>query len=482
MHLACLLPCPWATKLASQDVFEGQNSGHAVLANWLSKRNHCFSMALKKVVSDLFCASQYSSRIPDSGVDSIRVTVFGLGLGYDSGNDIEVCPGLRIIRVLLPLFLLAVFSVYLYINYASLPTAAGAAMPFLPYLLAALAVLLSVYFNQGRLLHLSLLLLLLFVGIDQAWLQPVVDFAVVAVLLPVLILVLMLVPEQGVTSGRAFAVHALVLLGLAFMWWLSDHEPAWVSTYFLTEWLPARYFDWTQIPQSALLSAGVVFLSLLMVLALRQDVVTAAGLGVFLTLMVLFHEQTQVSSRVVFTSTAFLLILFSVLQLSWRMAYLDELTGLPGRRALREKLRGLMGIYAIAMVDVDHFKKFNDRYGHDTGDEVLRMVAAKLKQVSGGGSAFRYGGEEFTLVFPGKGVDDAKPYVEAVRETIANTAFVVNRQSGGRKPAAKNKTVKITASMGLADSITNASTDATLKQADKALYKAKKRGRNRVSL
>ena len=393
-----------------------------------------------------------------------------------------MCLGLRIIRVLLPVLLLAVFAVYLRINYASLPPAVGSAMQLLPFMLAALSLLFAIYFNQGRLLHLSLLLLLLFVALDRTWLESAIHVAVVGVLLPVLILFRMLLPEQGVTSGRAFVMHAAVLIGLAAMWWLTDHEPAWLNDYFIKDWLPVRYFDWTAVPQTVWLSGVLVFLCLLMLLALRQDVITTASLGVVIVTLLLLHEQAQANSRVVFASAAFLLLLFSVLQLSWRMAYLDELTGLPGRRALREKLRGLMGIYAIAMVDVDHFKKFNDRYGHDTGDEVLRMVAAKLKQVPGGGSAFRYGGEEFTLVFPGKAVEDAKPYVEAVRETIANTAFVINRQSSGKKSASKNKTAQITVSLGLADSITNASTDATIKQADKALYKAKKRGRNRVSV
>jgi diguanylate cyclase (GGDEF)-like protein len=56
--------------------------------------------------------------------------------------------------------------------------------------------------------------------------------------------------------------------------------------------------------------------------------------------------------------------------------------------------------FTIAMLDIDHFKRFNDTYGHAVGDQVLKMVAAKLRQVKGGGRAFRYGGEEFTLVFP----------------------------------------------------------------------------------
>ena len=56
----------------------------------------------------------------------------------------------------------------------------------------------------------------------------------------------------------------------------------------------------------------------------------------------------------------------------------------------------------VAMVDVDHFKKFNDTYGHDTGDSVLRMIATKLQKVGGGGTAYRYGGEEFSIIFNGK--------------------------------------------------------------------------------
>lgn len=84
------------------------------------------------------------------------------------------------------------------------------------------------------------------------------------------------------------------------------------------------------------------------------------------------------------------------------MAYQDELTSLPGRRALKEYLLKLGSEYTIAMFDIDHFKKFNDTHGHDVGDQVLRMVASKLATVSGRGKSFRYGGEEFTLVFSEK--------------------------------------------------------------------------------
>ena len=101
----------------------------------------------------------------------------------------------------------------------------------------------------------------------------------------------------------------------------------------------------------------------------------------------------------------------------FHMAFRDELTGLPGRRALNESCNAWAGS-TLAMADVDHFKVFNDTHGHDVGDQVLRMVAAQLRRVSGGGHAYRYGGEEFTLVFPGKTAAESMPHLEAVRRAI----------------------------------------------------------------
>src|SRR3990167_5951921 len=98
-----------------------------------------------------------------------------------------------------------------------------------------------------------------------------------------------------------------------------------------------------------------------------------------------------------FMAAAGAIMLVSLLQESHRLAFRDELTGLPSRRALEEGLHGLGPAHAIAMVDVDHFKKFNDTHGHDIGDQVLRLVAAQLRKIGGGGKAYRYGGEEFTL-------------------------------------------------------------------------------------
>jgi diguanylate cyclase (GGDEF)-like protein len=113
------------------------------------------------------------------------------------------------------------------------------------------------------------------------------------------------------------------------------------------------------------------------------------------------------------------------------------------------------------------------------------MIAAKMSQVSGGGQSYRYGGEEFSIVFSGKDSRESVRYLEALREAIASKPFII-RRVGRRDDATtnpiKNNSVTVTVSIGFADSSgTKTSPWDVLKQSDKALYRAKGKGRNCVS-
>lgn len=166
------------------------------------------------------------------------------------------------------------------------------------------------------------------------------------------------------------------------------------------------------------------------------------------------------------------------------MAYLDELTGIPSRRALREDLAKLGNKYVIAMTDIDFFKKFNDTYGHDVGDDVLKLVASNLMTVAGGGKAFRYGGEEFTMVFPGKSINDVIPHLESLREQISKCGYT-RKSSKGKGSKAKSSSsgqLFVTISIGVCEKSSKfKDPEEVMKGADKALYRAKKKGRNCVS-
>lgn len=205
------------------------------------------------------------------------------------------------------------------------------------------------------------------------------------------------------------------------------------------------------------------------------------------------HYQHDIMIPLMLSATAIIMIV-SILIASHDMAYRDELTSLPSRRALNQLMLSLGRKYTIAMVDIDHFKKFNDTHGHDVGDDVLRMVASKIGKVTGGGKAFRYGGEEFTVVFPRKTPDEAEPHLEALRNTIANYMMIVrqkkrdkndktDKSASSKRGNSKNKdsSLSVTISIGLAERNADSKTpENVIKAADQALYRAKKSGRNCV--
>jgi len=242
------------------------------------------------------------------------------------------------------------------------------------------------------------------------------------------------------------------------------------------------------------LLAFVLAGSVLMVrFALTRSPFVVSLIGTLAAVFVVLHHAGDQLTAALFTATAGLLLFIALVQDSYRMAYRDDLTGLPGRRALQEELLKLGSRYAIAMLDVDHFKRFNDRHGHDVGDQVLKLVAARMQQVRGGGKAFRYGGEEFTVLFAGKRAEQALPHLEALREAIADSTFQLRGKdrpkektqkkpaAGARKRPAKRNMVSVTVSIGIAERNERQPTSQqVMKKADQALYRAKETGRNRV--
>ena len=157
-----------------------------------------------------------------------------------------------------------------------------------------------------------------------------------------------------------------------------------------------------------------------------------------------------------------------------RLSASDSLTGLSNRRILTQRLSEELQraqrqnhSFTVLMLDVDHFKKYNDAYGHPAGDEVLKKVANILRNCTRAGDCTaRYGGEEFAVLLSGKGGDTALQLAERIRARVAAEEFV-----GG----------KVTISGGIAEFPHHGHTaEAVISSADEALYEAKREGRNRV--
>ncbi|HEX3652445.1 MAG TPA: PleD family two-component system response regulator [Rhizomicrobium sp.] len=168
-------------------------------------------------------------------------------------------------------------------------------------------------------------------------------------------------------------------------------------------------------------------------------------------------------------------------QLSLEMAITDQLTGMYNRRYMSRHLAAEIGNaekarrpLAFLILDIDHFKSVNDRFGHDIGDEVLREFASRISaNIRGIDLACRFGGEEFVVMMPDTDVEFASAVAERLRRSVEATPFRVSREP---------HMLNVTISVGIAGSDPEGDTaEALLYRADQALYRAKREGRNRVA-
>jgi len=376
---------------------------------------------------------------------------------------------------------------------------------YLPYAVALIGAVIGWRFNRSRLVF------SLFAVSIGHWMltgpassfrpgsSGEIGYMAYALLFPAGLLVLSLLKERGLLTrhgiGRAAAfaaLHVVVLaLATADQWLVKEIavEVQQIAVKLLSvPVIPNPLTLETGIPEPALaVFIATVAYFIMRLIVLGNPPLESGALGGLVAGGMALHFAGNIQAVSVFFTAAAVSMLIAAIQDSYRLAYVDELTGLPGRRALAMETMKLGQRYAIAMLDVDHFKKFNDRYGHDIGDQVLRMVAGRMSRVGGGGKPFRYGGEEFTVVFPGKTTEEAFSSLDALRQDIKESGFTMRARNRSKTKTSKpkngnGKRVSVTISIGVSErSEKNPTPEAVTKAADQALYRAKKGGRNRVS-
>lgn len=323
-----------------------------------------------------------------------------------------------------------------------------------------------------------------------------------AVLVPLNFVLIALMHERGFTVSSAAPVGMFLFVQLVIVAVLCRVAEGSTSVLVRPRHLGAA----PPLPTYAMLAVaagGVLLLARFLTTRKPLDGALFWSLTAFF-LSLHFAAVPRVST--VYGTTAACILAASIIENSYLLAYHDELTTLPSRRAFNDALLRLQHPYSIAVVDIDHFKRFNDTYGHDTGDQVLRLVAAGLSRVTGGGQAYRCGGEEFNIVFPGRATSDVVDHLEKLRAAIETSEFRI--RSGDRrqvprgpdrrtdKPRGRPRKgdvirelahdsppapLSVTVSIGVATSAkAESDPDLVLKAADKALYRAKANGRNRL--
>lgn len=358
------------------------------------------------------------------------------------------------------------------------------------------SMVMALIFHRSRLFFLLLLLLGLSVQIEllDMWRHASISPLIVhhfgtyidgwlATLLPWIILGIAQLKDRGI-----FTRQGTTILGLLVAVW----STFFFSFYYHLAWMKLL-FGFHILLFSPFIEPNFMWISwsiLALLVGIRYLLGhTIEAIYLLLTLgVVTFSLLTRtVDMFIVGIAMLALLSMIYIISRSYYMAYIDELTQLKGRRAMNEYLLRLKSTYTIVMADIDHFKRFNDTHGHDVGDEVLKLVATELSKIKGGAEVFRWGGEEFALIFNGQNRAYALPFVETVREAISKQPFVLRASSRpAQKPKNPSKSkssqvLHVTMSFGMATRSKSTQTPTqTMKQADEKLYLAKQEGRNCV--
>lgn len=356
------------------------------------------------------------------------------------------------------------------------------------YITFPLVIVLAAQFSRSRLSFLSLIWLVFALTVTTElngslpWLDWLNEQPKWVVLTGAFVLILLaLIKDRGLLSVHSFTrVILLVSCGVFAYWWL------WLSAFVTENIQPSSvFYSWLKyMPVELPLLISVCILSFK---AFYQASLLVSALLVSLIIWILaFYQLVPLTWPIILSFLAIYYLLVIIVE-SYFLAYRDELTHLPSRRALNQLALSLGRKYTLAMLDIDHFKKFNDTYGHDIGDQVLKLVGAKLAKVKSGGKVFRYGGEEFTVVFPGKEQSQVLAELDSLRQSIADYQIIIrqpirkSKQARKSKLKSQQKTISVTISIGVATRTNKQKFEQALKASDQALYRAKKNGRNNVS-
>ena len=365
-----------------------------------------------------------------------------------------------------------------------------------PYAVVVVGAILSWRFHHSRILLALLILAIADRSLTLSWTGSIATtaagrftFQAVGILLPLNLAALAILPERDTLSPEGIWRVGVVFLQVILIFLIKDSVPGLVVDLIDGQHGSDGILTWTTLGVPGLIAYIAGFVMLVIRLGMKTD---ATNRGFFWALIATFLAVNMDFSEFTGTflfATAGLILVVAVIEASYSMAYEDGLTGLPSRRALNQAMTRLGGTYTIAMVDVDHFKRFNDEHGHDVGDQVLRKVASELRRVTGGGKSFRYGGEEFAVLFPRRTTAQTLPHLERLRQRIGNSRFTLRGDNRPMKkpkhpvPPSNPETLSITVSIGASQRGDHYDKPAdVIRRADEALYKAKDSGRNRVKV
>ena len=398
--------------------------------------------------------------------------------------------GKKIIAAVFPFFILIfawILAMGTLVSYNKL----SAVFLTLPFILAFFALVLSVWFQHSRTFYAICLLLFIMCVVSNGFnrLNSSAFINGVSLVMPIAFILLAIVEERGITTKHGL-IKGLVLISMVLIV-LVD---AGSKNPFLAKLKSAPFIfgstdNIQRIPSLSVFLFVLCLCIMLISFLIKSTIMDMAFTGVAMGCFVILHFTDYPDILSIFYSAVFLIFIIALFEASYSFAYRDTLTGLLSRRAMEQEILRLGSKYTVAILDIDHFKKVNDTYGHSVGDDVLKMIAATIDSKVQGGKAFRYGGEEFVIIYPKKSARDVSKQLDDLRISIEKRPLVLRSSNRPKekpkvKPYRKRNAgmVRVTVSVGIADKKKEmTSAVEVIEAADKALYQAKRNGRNCVA-
>ncbi|MFW6151892.1 MAG: diguanylate cyclase domain-containing protein [Verrucomicrobiota bacterium] len=398
-----------------------------------------------------------------------------------------------------PLILLCAIHIFLIAGEMSLGWHRQPFWQYIPYIICGLVVIFAAFFGPSRLLFVSLLWIVIIYFIQPALIgdKDAARAEVLIILSSVyaapFAALFYHIPERGFFSVNTL-INALVVVSVGLVMFLLGAGASENAAGIAGSPLLLPVSSWFRISRLGALNMAVC-IPFLLIRRKHESPMTGPIIVIGLFFVAgalnfrssLWSDEVGTSAFLMFGSGAQICVLWGLLESLWRNAYTDELTGLPGRRSLRNHLSNVGLPYAVALADIDRFKKINDKHGHDVGDQALRFTASQLSRASAG-TVYRYGGEEFVIVYEQIAKEEAAAAGEELRQAVASRQFVLRgrdrprKKPSTRRPDRKNKPgIKITVSIGIAfNDDAEVPPYEIMQKADKAMYAAKKAGRNKA--
>lgn len=302
----------------------------------------------------------------------------------------------------------------------------------LPYFLILLIIAYSIAYVHSRELNLAVSLFISFwLMKNLIWPTDTNDatatilFVLIGPMLAINFIFVAATQEKGFYNKNGLRHLYLIVIELMVLIWFVNFSPELLLKYLYYPYFVAPLFDTTPMYQSTIILNSIAFLILLANAIVKQKVEMTGYLGAFIAIVLAQHFINSPTTSMMFFAVACLILILAIGLNNFRLSKIDLVTNLPSLRSFKNKLNTLDDRYCIALIDIDEFKEMTDEYGQEICDQILRMIASRSLRLGRKGFPYRYGKEEFALIFYDMQLHEANKYLATLCDSIANEPFLL---------------------------------------------------------